>query len=48
MAVALFYLCDLSLSDVATTMGISLGAAKATLSGARKALRLYLENDDDT
>lgn len=47
MAVALFYLCDLPLSEVATTMSISLGAVKATLAGARKALRLYLENDDD-
>jgi RNA polymerase sigma-70 factor (ECF subfamily) len=47
MAVALFYLCDLPLSDVATTMGISLGAVKATLAVSRKTLRLYLENDDD-
>jgi RNA polymerase sigma-70 factor (ECF subfamily) len=48
MAVTLFYLCDLSVSDVAATMGISLGAVKATLAAARKTLRLTLENDDDT
>jgi RNA polymerase sigma factor (sigma-70 family) len=47
VAVALFYLCDLPLSDVATTMGISLGAVKATLAVSRKTLRLYMENDDD-
>jgi RNA polymerase sigma-70 factor, ECF subfamily len=47
MAVALFYLCDLSLTDVATAMGISLGAVKATLAVARKTLRLYLEVNDD-
>ena len=47
VAVTLFYLCDLPLSDVAKTMGISLGAVKATLAVSRKALRLYMENDDD-
>jgi RNA polymerase sigma-70 factor (ECF subfamily) len=47
MAVALFYLCDLSQTDVASTMCISLGAVKATLSAARKTLRLRLENEDE-
>jgi RNA polymerase sigma-70 factor (ECF subfamily) len=47
VAVTLFYLCDLPLSEVATTMGISLGTVKATLTTSRKALRLYIENDDD-
>jgi RNA polymerase sigma-70 factor, ECF subfamily len=47
MAVTLFYLSDLPLSEVATTMGISGGAVKATLAAARKTLRMYLENDDD-
>jgi RNA polymerase sigma factor (sigma-70 family) len=47
MSVALFYLCDLPITEVATTMGISAGTVKATLASARKSLRMSLEDDDD-
>ena len=47
IAVALFYLCDLPLTEVATTMGISTGAVKSTLAEGRKNLRLHLERDHD-
>jgi len=47
MSIVLFYLCDLPVTEVASTMGISSGAVKATLVAARKSLRLSLENDDD-
>jgi RNA polymerase sigma-70 factor (ECF subfamily) len=47
-AVALFYLCDFPMSEVAKTMGVSVGTVKASLFAARKTLRKHLENDDDT
>jgi RNA polymerase sigma-70 factor, ECF subfamily len=46
MAVALFYFWDLPEREVAETMGVSLGTVKATLSDARRSLRMQLENDN--
>ena len=46
-AVVLFYIGDLSITDVAAAMGISTGAVKAHLSQARPRLRNVLEVEDD-
>jgi RNA polymerase sigma-70 factor (ECF subfamily) len=45
-AVILYYLADLSVTDVAHAMGTTQGAAKSHLSRARAALRNYLDAKD--
>jgi RNA polymerase sigma factor (sigma-70 family) len=42
-AAALFFEADLSVADIASTMGISEGAVKSHLSRARESLRQVLE-----
>jgi RNA polymerase sigma-70 factor (ECF subfamily) len=45
--VALHYLADLPITDVASVLGVSEGAVKAQLHDARGKLRRLLETDDD-
>jgi RNA polymerase sigma-70 factor (ECF subfamily) len=45
--VALHYLADLPIADVASVLGLSAGAVKAQLYDARAKLRSLLETDDD-
>jgi RNA polymerase sigma-70 factor, ECF subfamily len=47
LIVALFYVCDLPLSEIASATGTSVGTVKASLFAARKTLRIQLENYGD-
>lgn len=47
LAMTLFYLADLSVEDVARTMGISAGTVKSSLHAGRKGLRNILEVHDE-
>jgi len=47
LAMTLFYLGDLSVEEVARTMGISTGAVKSSLHAGRKGLRTILEDQDE-
>jgi RNA polymerase sigma-70 factor, ECF subfamily len=48
LAMTLFYLADLSLEDVARSMGISEGAVKSALHAGRGGLRHFLEVEHGT
>lgn len=47
LAVTLYYVADLSIAEVAKTMGVSGGTVKAALHAARKRLAPLLEDADD-
>lgn len=47
-AIVLHYLADLSVVEVATTLGVPVGTVKARLSRGRKALAEYLADETET
>jgi RNA polymerase sigma-70 factor (ECF subfamily) len=47
LSMTLFYLEDLSIEDVASAMGITVGAVKASLHSGRKRMRSILEVHDE-